>query len=177
MLLKLFKLMLGLGLSTYAEGFLLLFRILHPCALLSPSSSHNFSSLRIATSQSLDPFIIITMKLAITYFVLAVALMNASVYASASGLRLTSSHESDAAIATNDLSSDNNDGRIGLVRPGNSCPMASVSSSEVFPRNQSYYLLCNCSSHAILSYLLPLLLIQRLLSVLVHIWLSSSGGL
>ena len=51
------------------------------------------------------------MKLAITYFVLAVALMNASVYASASGLRLTSSHESDAAIATNDLSSDNNDGR------------------------------------------------------------------
>jgi len=57
------------------------------------------------------------MKLAITYSVLAVASMNASVYASASGSRLTSSHESDAAIAaiatiaTNDLSSDNNDGR------------------------------------------------------------------
>jgi hypothetical protein len=51
------------------------------------------------------------MKLAITYFVLVVASMNASVYTSASGLRLTSSQESDAAIATNDLSSDNNDGR------------------------------------------------------------------
>jgi hypothetical protein len=49
------------------------------------------------------------MKLVI-YFVL-VASMNAIDYASASGLRLTSSQESDAAIATNDLSSDNNDGR------------------------------------------------------------------
>jgi len=52
------------------------------------------------------------MKLAITYFVLAVASMNASVYASASGLlRLPSSQQSDAAIATNDLSSDNKDVR------------------------------------------------------------------
>jgi hypothetical protein len=87
-----------------------------PCRIPSSTCSadqlsHNFLSLRIASSQSLDPFIIITMKLAITYFVLAVASMNASVYASASGLRVTSSHESDAAIATNDLSSDNNDGR------------------------------------------------------------------
>jgi len=53
------------------------------------------------------------MKLAITYFVLAVSSMNASVYASASGLRrlMSSSKESNAAIAINDLSSDNNDGR------------------------------------------------------------------
>jgi hypothetical protein len=52
------------------------------------------------------------MKLASAYFVLAVASMNASVYALASGLRLkSSSQESVAAIAINDLSSDNNDGR------------------------------------------------------------------
>jgi hypothetical protein len=53
------------------------------------------------------------MKLAITSFafILSVASMNASVYASASGLRLPNSQESNAAIATNDLSSDNKDGR------------------------------------------------------------------
>ena len=52
------------------------------------------------------------MNLAIALFVLAAASMNASVYALASGLRLmSSSQESDAAIAINDLSSDNNDGR------------------------------------------------------------------
>jgi hypothetical protein len=75
----------------------------------SASCSHNFSSSDCSISK-IDPLIIITMKLVI-YFVI-VASMNAIDYASAAGLRLTSSQESDAAIATNDLlSSDNNDGR------------------------------------------------------------------
>ena len=75
----------------------------------SVSRSHNHSSSDCSIS-TIDPLIIITMKLVI-YFVL-VASMNAIDYASAAGLRLTSSQESDAAIATNDLLlSDNNDGR------------------------------------------------------------------
>jgi hypothetical protein len=71
--------------------------------------SHNFSSSDCSIS-TIDPLIIIIMKLVI-YFVL-VASMNAIDYASAAGLRLTSSQESVAAIATNDLlSSDNSDSR------------------------------------------------------------------
>ena len=54
-----------------------------------------------------------------------------------------SSQESDAVIATNDLSSDNNDGRelLCLVWPGDSCPMASVSLNDVFPLCWRYYVI------------------------------------
>ena len=66
--------------------------------------SHIFSNLLITTSASINSFIFITMKLIIiiTFLLVAVAAsMNTSVYAS--GLRLPSSQESEAAMATNNV--------------------------------------------------------------------------
>ena len=66
--------------------------------------SHNFSNLLITTLASINSFIFITMKLIIiiTFLLVAVAAsMNTSVYAS--GLRLPSGQESEAAIATNNV--------------------------------------------------------------------------
>ena len=66
--------------------------------------SHNFSNLLITTSASINSFIFITMKLIIiiTFLLVAVAAsMNTSVYAS--GLRLPSGQESEAAMATNNV--------------------------------------------------------------------------